>query len=171
MNPEKIVVIRHGVAVPDCVSKEFGKRLLGLTKRTVLATHGLIGSGKGIEFAIKSLPSLVKKTPNILYLVIGETHPEVRKHEGEAYRNRLISLAKRLGVTPQCPLHQPLSARGRTLNSPSSNRHILSTLPGQRSSFKRNDHACPRLRETDCRNPNNLRKRDPQPQTGNTLQV
>jgi len=98
VNPEKIVVIRHGVTVPACVRKQYAKRQLGIPKRTVLATHGLIGSGKGIEFAIKSLPYLVKKTPDILYLVIGETHPEVRKHEGEAYRNTLISLAKRLKV-------------------------------------------------------------------------
>jgi glycosyltransferase involved in cell wall biosynthesis len=99
VNPDKIVVIRHGVAVPDCVRKEYAKRQLGISKRTVLATHGLIGSGKGIEFAIKALPYLVKKTPDILYLVIGETHPEVRKNEGEAYRNTLISEAKRLGVS------------------------------------------------------------------------
>jgi glycosyltransferase involved in cell wall biosynthesis len=98
VNSEKIVVIRHGVALPDCVRKEYAKRQLGISKRTVLATHGLISSGKGIESAIKSLPYLVRKRRDILYLVIGETHPEVRKREGEAYRDKLISLAKRLGV-------------------------------------------------------------------------
>jgi len=99
VDPEKIVVIPHGASLPDHVRKGSAKRRLRISKRTVLATHGLIGSGKGIEFAVKSLPYLVKQTPGILYLVIGETHPEVRKHKGEAYRNRLISIAKRLGVT------------------------------------------------------------------------
>jgi glycosyltransferase involved in cell wall biosynthesis len=96
---EKIVVIQHGAALPDRIRKEYAKRQLGIPRRTVLATHGLISSGKGIEFAIKSLPYLVKERPDILYLVIGETHPGVLKHEGEAYREKLTSLAKELGVT------------------------------------------------------------------------
>jgi glycosyltransferase involved in cell wall biosynthesis len=98
VDPQKMRVIRHGVALPDRVRKDHAKRLLGFHKRIILATHGLISSGKGIEYAIKSLPYLVKEYPRILYLVIGETHPEVRKREGEAYRSKLISLAKQLGV-------------------------------------------------------------------------
>lgn len=98
VDADKIVVIRHGAALPERVCREYAKRHLGFQKRTVLATFGLISSGKGIEFAIKSLPYLVKQRPDLLYLVIGETHPEVQKHEGEAYRNKLTSLAKRLGV-------------------------------------------------------------------------
>jgi glycosyltransferase involved in cell wall biosynthesis len=96
---EKIVVVHHGAALPDSVLQEHAKSELGLRGRTVLATYGLISSGKGIEFAIRSLSHLVTDRPNLLYLVIGETHPEVRKHEGEIYRNKLIALAKRLGVT------------------------------------------------------------------------
>ena len=98
VDPEKIVVIHHGAELPDCVRKEYAKRQLKIPDRTVLATYGLISSGKGIEFAIKSLPYLVRKTPDILYVVMGETHPEVLKHEGEAYRDKLTSLAKNLGV-------------------------------------------------------------------------
>jgi glycosyltransferase involved in cell wall biosynthesis len=98
VEPWKIVVSQHGAALPDCIRKDYAKRQLRIRTRTVLATHGLISSGKGIEFAIKSLPHLVKERPDILYLVIGETHPEVLKHEGEAYRDMLTSLAKELGV-------------------------------------------------------------------------
>jgi glycosyltransferase involved in cell wall biosynthesis len=99
IDAEKIVVIRHGAALPDSVHQEQAKRELRIRGRTVLATYGLMSSGKGIEFAIKSLPYLVTERPDLLYLVIGETHPEVRKHEGETYRNGLIALAKKLGVS------------------------------------------------------------------------
>ncbi len=94
----KINVIRHGAAFPDRIDREYTKRRLELHLRTVLATFGLISSGKGIEYAIGSLRYLVKERPEILYLVIGETHPNVRRHEGEAYREKLISQAKQLGV-------------------------------------------------------------------------
>jgi glycosyltransferase involved in cell wall biosynthesis len=96
---EKIVVIPHGVALPDCMRRGYAKRQLGLRGRTILATHGLISSGKGIEFAIESLSHLVKERPNLLYLIIGKTHPEVQRYEGEAYRYKLIALTEKLGVT------------------------------------------------------------------------
>ena len=98
VKPEKVRVVRHGVALPDVVRNDYAKRFLGLQKKTVLATFGLMSSGKGIEHAIKALAYLVKERPDLVYIVIGETHPEVRKREGEAYREYLTSLASRLGV-------------------------------------------------------------------------
>ncbi len=92
----KVKVVRHGAALPERGRNEFAKRFLGLQKRTALTTLGLINPGKGIEYAIKSLSYLVKERPDLLYLVIGETHPAVRRHEGEAYREKLISLTKQL---------------------------------------------------------------------------
>ncbi len=94
----KIHVVYHGIPnVSFCPSKNFKKRLK-LSNRIVLSTFGLLSRGKGIEYMIKALPPLVKKYPNILYLVIGETHPNVRKEEGERYRNRLIKLVEKLGL-------------------------------------------------------------------------
>ena len=95
---QKVDVIRHGGAVPDQRRRSYARDALHLRNRTVLSTTGLINAGKGIEFAIKSLPYLTKQWPNILYLVIGETHPEVRKREGETYRSNLIELTKQLKV-------------------------------------------------------------------------
>ena len=96
ISSEKVKVIRHGAALPEHGRQSYAKRFLGLQKSTVLATCGLISSGKGIEYVISALPRLVKDRPDLLYLVIGETHPEVRKHEGEAYRQKLISLTNQL---------------------------------------------------------------------------
>jgi len=92
---KKTVVIPHGAIVPD-VRRSHARQHLHLRNRTVLATLGLINPGKGIEYAIESLPYLVKEWPDIIYLVIGETHPEVRKREGEAYRNKLVAMVKQL---------------------------------------------------------------------------
>jgi len=94
--PEKIRVIPHGASIPDQRRRSYARQRFGLRSRTVLATTGLINPGKGIEHAIKSLSYLIKDWPNILYLVIGETHPEVRKREGEAYRNKLVELINKL---------------------------------------------------------------------------
>jgi glycosyltransferase involved in cell wall biosynthesis len=96
ISSDKVKIVHHGAALPEHGRRSYAKRFLGLQKRTVLATCGLISSGKGIEHVITALPRLVKERPDLLYLVIGETHPEVRKHEGEAYRQKLISLTNQL---------------------------------------------------------------------------
>ena len=94
----KCVVIPHGCPNIDCTNNESIKESLGLKGRMVASTFGLISSGKGIEYAIQALPEIIKKEPRIIYLIIGETHPEVRKHEGEKYRNELMRLASELGL-------------------------------------------------------------------------
>ncbi|MEP7055239.1 MAG: glycosyltransferase family 4 protein, partial [Actinomycetota bacterium] len=70
-----------------------------LDGRRVLSTFGLISPGKGIEVAIKALPAIVAKHPDVLYLVAGQTHPEVVNHEGERYRLSLERLVADLGVS------------------------------------------------------------------------
>jgi glycosyltransferase involved in cell wall biosynthesis len=97
---ERIHVIPHGI--PLFTRKESirrrTKKLLNLGERPLLSTFGLIGPSKAIEYVIQALPSIVERHPEVLYLVIGETHPHIRQREGEAYRNGLIDLAKTLGV-------------------------------------------------------------------------
>jgi glycosyltransferase involved in cell wall biosynthesis len=94
----KIHVVYHGIENVPFQNNDSAKKKLKLDGKTVLLTYGLLGRGKGIEYMIKALPPLVKKYPNLLYLIVGETHPAVRKEEGEKYRNELIGLAKKLKI-------------------------------------------------------------------------
>ena len=95
---KKCVVIPHGCPSIDCTNNKSIKESLGLEDRLVASTFGLISSGKGIEYAIRALPEVIKKEPRLIYLIIGETHPEVRKQEGEKYRNELTRLVSDLGL-------------------------------------------------------------------------
>jgi glycosyltransferase involved in cell wall biosynthesis len=102
---EKIEVIQHGCPdIPFTLSEKI-KPSLGLSGLIVLSTFGLINRGKGIEYTIQALPSIVEKHPNVLYLIIGETHPEVRKIEGERYRKRLMNLVNKLGLGKHVRFH------------------------------------------------------------------
>ncbi|HEY8745935.1 MAG TPA: glycosyltransferase, partial [Chloroflexota bacterium] len=98
----RVCFIPHGVpagasaGLPD--GRAVAKRALGLAGHRVLSTFGLINEGKGIEFALDALPALVAKYPDLLYLVIGETHPDVRKLRGEGYREDLIARCRQLAV-------------------------------------------------------------------------
>lgn len=94
----KIYLIHHGTPNVRFSSSEPYKKKLGLSGRTVIFTFGLLSRGKGIEYMIMALPPLVKKYPDLLYFVSGETHPNIRLQEGESYRNELIALVKKLGL-------------------------------------------------------------------------
>ena len=95
---DKARYIPHGCLNVPFISGETIKNRLGLKGRLVLSTFGFLNRGKGIEYAIQALPPIVKEEPRALYLVIGQTHPEVRKHEGETYRKQLINLVESLGL-------------------------------------------------------------------------
>lgn len=96
----KISVILHGIhSVPYNSSAKF-KSLLGFSqKKTILLTFGLLSRGKGIEYVIESLPEVVKTHPDLLYIVLGVTHPNVLIKEGESYRNSLIDRVRELKLT------------------------------------------------------------------------
>jgi glycosyltransferase involved in cell wall biosynthesis len=98
VSPEKIRVIPHGVPNVKMVGSAAAKNSLGYGGKYILSTFGLLSRGKGIEDAIKAMPAIVERIPNAVYLVLGETHPAVRKHEGESYRNYLIELVQSLDM-------------------------------------------------------------------------
>lgn len=93
-----IDIIPHGIPdVPFAESSSF-KAQFGIEGREVLLTFGLIGPGKGIEHVIEALPEIVKQFPNVVYLVLGATHPHLVEQEGERYRLSLERLVEDLGV-------------------------------------------------------------------------
>ena len=95
---EKIAVIPHGVPQIPFREEEKAKRELGMQGKKVLSTFGLMDRRKGIHFAIRAMPRILEDHPEALYLIIGETHPVVRKKQGERYRNYLKRLVKQLNL-------------------------------------------------------------------------
>lgn len=89
---EKVEVIHHGVPEFDLPSREELKKEAHLEGRTVVSTFGLISPGKGLEYGIEAVAKAVEKHPDILYFILGQTHPTVKKQFGEAYRNSLEKL-------------------------------------------------------------------------------
>lgn len=97
-NPDVIRTIYHGIHPLPYTESRNMKEKFGLSGRRVLSTFGLLGRGKGIEQGIASLPKIVEQYPDAVYLIIGATHPVVVAREGEAYRNELMDLVKKLGM-------------------------------------------------------------------------
>ncbi len=91
----KIELIEHGVPDFEHLSPKAIKEQLGFKDRHVLMTFGLIGRNKGIETVLHALPAVVKKYPNLLYIILGRTHPAVLKLSGEEYREYLKLLVKK----------------------------------------------------------------------------
>ncbi len=94
----KIDIIPHGIPDIPFRDSSYSKSQFGVEGRLVLMTFGLLGPGKGIEYAIEALPEIVRRHPNVVYLVLGATHPHLVASEGESYRLSLKRLAKDLGV-------------------------------------------------------------------------
>jgi glycosyltransferase involved in cell wall biosynthesis len=97
---EKITVIPHGTHLIPHVDKCFLKNKYKLTGKKVLSTFGLLSSGKSIETTLEALPEVIKRNPDILFLIIGKTHPSVVKLEGEKYRQMLEAKVAALQLQP-----------------------------------------------------------------------
>src|SRR5438093_2293990 len=94
----KIALIPHGIPDVPFVDPNFYKDQFGVQGKTVLLTFGLISPNKGIEHVIDALPAVVGCYPQVVYIVLGATHPHVKERDGESYRLALERRAKSHGV-------------------------------------------------------------------------
>jgi glycosyltransferase involved in cell wall biosynthesis len=102
---EKVGLIPHGI--PDSPFREpaFYKHSSSVEGKTVLLTFGLLSPNKGFEYMIRALPRILARHSNVVYIIAGATHPQVRRREGDRYRFQLQNLAKELGVEEQVIFH------------------------------------------------------------------
>ena len=96
---DKIQIIEHGVPDVEAPIDNPIKNLSQFKNHRVLLTFGLISRNKGLETVVNALPKIVEKHPDVMYVVLGNTHPGVIKNSGEEYRDHLKSLAAQLGVS------------------------------------------------------------------------
>lgn len=95
---EKIDLIPHGIPDMPFVDPNFYKDRFGVEGKYVLLTFGLLSPGKGIEYVLWALPKIISKFPNVVYIILGATHPNIVKEQGESYRLSLERLAHELGI-------------------------------------------------------------------------
>lgn len=98
ISPEKIAIIPHGTHLVNKIDKNELKQKHQLESKKVLATFGLLGPGKSIETTLDALPEIILQHPDIIFLIIGKTHPALYKEQGETYRNSLEQKIKALGI-------------------------------------------------------------------------
>ena len=95
--PSKIKVINHGVPSMPMKSENL-KEDCGLESRSIISTFGLLSPGKGLEYGIAAIAQVAKQHKDVLYFILGQTHPAVKKESGEAYRNTLEAMVAELGI-------------------------------------------------------------------------
>jgi glycosyltransferase involved in cell wall biosynthesis len=93
--PAKIDLIAHGIPDVGFVDPTYFKDQFGVEGKVVLLTFGLLSPNKGIEYVLKALPQILAEFPNVVYIVLGATHPNELREHGEAYRVSLEMLAKK----------------------------------------------------------------------------
>lgn len=98
IDPDVLHVVHHGVPDLPFQNTDAFKASFGVGLRTVISTFGLISRGKGLEYAIEAMRGVVNRHPEALYLILGATHPVVRRQEGESYRESLQAMVRDYGL-------------------------------------------------------------------------
>lgn len=96
---EKIAYIEHGAPDIEILPDHHLKLDKLFSDHKVLLTFGLISRNKGLETVIRALPEIIKRHQDVVYVILGTTHPGIVKSSGEEYRDYLVQLAEELGVT------------------------------------------------------------------------
>lgn len=99
VDPRALDVVAHGVPDLPLVDPNLVKPRLGMATAPMILSFGLLGPGKGYEAVIEAMPAVARACPTAYYVILGATHPELLRREGEAYRTRLERLAADLGVS------------------------------------------------------------------------
>ena len=94
----KIEVIPHGIPDFPFLETHHAKAKFGFGGKTVILTFGLLSPSKGIETVIDAMPGIIKSCPNAVYVILGATHPNLVRHQGEAYRDSLTARVRELGI-------------------------------------------------------------------------
>ena len=95
---DKIVFIHHGIPDTPFIDPSFYKDKFGVEGKKVLLTFGLLSPNKGIENVLQALPAVIKKHPDVAYIILGATHPHILKLHGDAYRIDLQQLVRKLDI-------------------------------------------------------------------------
>ena len=95
---KKVSFINHGAPSPSTERREAIKQRLGVGGKKVMCTFGLVGAGKGLEYAIQALPQVLRRHPELVYVIVGETHPGAIRNGADEYRESLTRLVGELGV-------------------------------------------------------------------------
>jgi len=101
----KIKLLAHGIPDLPFVDSNYYKHKFGLEDRRTILTFGLLSKNKGIEVMLKAMPTIVKAEPSAIYIILGMTHPNVLKHEGESYRFGLQQMVKDLNLQEYVIFH------------------------------------------------------------------
>jgi glycosyltransferase involved in cell wall biosynthesis len=98
IDASKIEVINHGVPKIPMMSREALKAENGMENRSVISTFGLLSPGKGLEYGVEAIAKVAQKHKEVLYLILGQTHPAIKKDSGEDYRSTLETMVGKLGI-------------------------------------------------------------------------
>ena len=101
----KIKLIPHGIPDLPFVDSNYYKHQFGLEDRRTMLTFGLLSKNKGIEVMLEAMPEIIEADPSVIYIVLGMTHPNILKNEGESYRFSLQQMVKDLGIEEHVIFH------------------------------------------------------------------
>jgi glycosyltransferase involved in cell wall biosynthesis len=102
---KKIKLIAHGIPDLPFVDSNYYKHKFGMEDRKTILTFGLLNQNKGIEVMLRAMPAIIKTEPSVMYIVLGMTHPNILKHEGESYRFKLQQMVKDLNLQEHVIFH------------------------------------------------------------------